>query len=402
MATERAEEQQREMLSALQRIIADRQIFMEFLDETRKLLQSLARADSDTVVQLRDLHTLKGNAAVFGLTSIARQAHELERRLLEEKRRINDDERAELQAKWLEIELRLRPLLGETDGRIQLSLPEYEEALGAIAKQEPYPALASRLRVWAHEPTRKRLALFADQARFLAKRLEKTEPSVHVEDGGLRLPREGLSAFWSTFVHVVRNAVDHGLESPQERRAAGKSEHGLVTLSTRLEKSMVAIRVADDGRGIDWSQVSEKARAKGLPTETHHDLEEAIFSDGVSTRDEATETSGRGVGLSAVRAVVSEMAARYSNGAGPRNGVHVPVPAAEAATVVLSGNRAGGSRRDLKSQCGYQTPASVTWAPCPSSLGAAPTSQRRADWRLAGAVTMETTPCVVSAAVHRP
>ena len=121
------------------------------------------------------------------------------------------------------------------------------------------------------------------------------------------MPREGLSAFWSTFVHVVRNAVDHGLEPPEERRAAGKSENGLVTLSTRLEKSLVAIRVADDGRGIDWNQVSERARAKGLPNETRHDLEEAIFSDGVSTRDAATETSGRGVGLSAVRAVVAEM-----------------------------------------------------------------------------------------------
>jgi two-component system chemotaxis sensor kinase CheA len=307
IATERAEEQQREMLSALQRMLADRRIFVEFLEETRRLLQSLAHGDGDSVVERRNLHTLKGNAGLFGLTSIARQCHELESRVLEENRRLNAGERAELQAQWQAIDLRLRPLLGETEGQTQISVHEYEDALRAIAKHEPYAALASRLRVWAHEPTQKRLSLFADQAHALAKRLDKGELSVRIEDTGLRLPRDGLSPFWSTFVHVIRNAVDHGLESPDERRAAGKSEGGLITLSTTLEKSVVAVRVADDGRGIDWNRISEMARAKGLPAETRRDLEEALFSEGTSTKQAATETSGRGVGLGAVRAAVTEL-----------------------------------------------------------------------------------------------
>jgi two-component system chemotaxis sensor kinase CheA len=179
--------------------------------------------------------------------------------------------------------------------------------LRAVAKRESHESLSERIRTWRHEPTRKRLALFAEQARALATRVDKGELSVRIEDAGIRLPAEGLCEFWSTFVHVIRNAVDHGLESPEERRAAGKSESGVLTLSTRVEESMLAIRVADDGRGIDWGSVSAVAKARGLPAATHRDLEEAIFSDGLSTKGGATELSGRGVGLSAVRAVVSEM-----------------------------------------------------------------------------------------------
>ncbi len=137
--------------------------------------------------------------------------------------------------------------------------------------------------------------------------MDKGQLAVNIEDAGMRLPAEGLGEFWSTFVHVIRNAVDHGLESPRERRAAGKPEVGVLTLSTRGEESMLAVRVADDGRGIDWSSVSAVARAQGLPAATRQDLEQAIFSDGLSTKGGASELSGRGVGLAAVRAVVSPM-----------------------------------------------------------------------------------------------
>jgi two-component system chemotaxis sensor kinase CheA len=295
------------MLASMQRIASDRAIFLDCLTELRTRVQALAQDGGDGVVELRELHTLKGNAGILGLTSIARHCHELEGRLIEECRRLEPHERAALSQLWEALEQRLRPLLGETDGRIQLSLLEYNEALRAVANHEPYSQLASRMSAWVDEPTEKRLSLFADQARALAERLHKRELSVQVDDAGMRLPRQRLTEFWSTFVHVIRNAVDHGIESPDERRAAGKPENGLVTLSTKLEKSMVAVRVADDGRGIDWVRVSERAKANGLPHQTREDLEHALFCDGISTKEVATEISGRGVGLSAVRSVVTRM-----------------------------------------------------------------------------------------------
>lgn len=307
IATERAEEQQREMLASMQRIAADRSIFLDFLADMRARLEVLCQPDVDGLVELRELHTLKGNAGIYGLTSIARHCHEVESRLIENSRRLSDEERAALNALWDGFEQRVRPLLGESDGRIQLSFEEYNEALRAIADQESYEQLASRVRVWIDEPTEKRLSLFADQARAVAERLDKPALSVRVDHAGMRLPRERLREFWSTFVHVIRNAVDHGIESPEDRRAAGKLASGLLTLSTKVESSMVAIRVADDGRGIDWLRVSQKAAERGLPHHTREELEQALFSDGVSTKAEASEISGRGVGMSAVRDVVTQM-----------------------------------------------------------------------------------------------
>jgi two-component system chemotaxis sensor kinase CheA len=304
---ERAEEQQRELLASMQKIASDRAIFVDFLSDMRKRVQGLGVAASDRVVDMRELHTIKGNAGFFGLTSIARHCHQLESRLLDERRCLEVDERAGLTQLWATFEQSVRPLLGESDDRIQLSPSEYNEALRAVAAQEPYPQLASRMSAWADEPTERRLSLFADQARALAQRLNKEGLSVQIDDGGMRLPRERLSEFWSAFVHVIRNAVDHGIESPDERRAAHKPTNGQITLSTKLERSVVTVRVVDDGRGIDWVQVSERATAKGLPHETREDLEQALFSGGISTKNDATEISGRGVGMSTVRDVVTQI-----------------------------------------------------------------------------------------------
>jgi len=72
----------------------------------------------------------------------------------------------------------------------------------------------------------------------------------------------------------------------------------------------VVIEIADDGRGIDWNRVATRAKSLGLPANTAEDLETALFADGVTTKDEPTETSGRGVGLSAVSGVVVSLGGR--------------------------------------------------------------------------------------------
>jgi two-component system chemotaxis sensor kinase CheA len=101
----------------------------------------------------------------------------------------------------------------------------------------------------------------------------------------------------------VRNAIDHGIETADERAAAGKSATGLLILRTSLKAGRLSLEVEDEGRGIDWERVATAARTRGLPTETQRDLEMALFHDDLSTRETATDTSGRGVGLSAVREV---------------------------------------------------------------------------------------------------
>jgi two-component system chemotaxis sensor kinase CheA len=105
-------------------------------------------------------------------------------------------------------------------------------------------------------------------------------------------------------VHAVRNAVDHGIETAAEREAAGKSPTAKLTLAATRQSGRLVITMSDDGRGVDWEALRAKAARSGLPSTTETELKEALFADGVSTREHANEMSGRGVGLGALRATV--------------------------------------------------------------------------------------------------
>jgi two-component system chemotaxis sensor kinase CheA len=103
-------------------------------------------------------------------------------------------------------------------------------------------------------------------------------------------------------VHAVRNAVDHGIETPEERSAAGKSMPANIYLRARVENADLVIELQDDGRGINWNKLAERAKQRGLPHHTQNELLEVLFMDGVSTRDEVSDLSGRGIGMGALRA----------------------------------------------------------------------------------------------------
>ena len=115
------------------------------------------------------------------------------------------------------------------------------------------------------------------------------------------MPGERWGGFWTAFVHAIRNAIDHGIEAPDERRAAGKPERARLILRAARRGGEIAIEIEDNGRGVDWAQVAERARLRGLPCASHADLVDALFHDGFTTRDTVTDVSGRGVGLSALR-----------------------------------------------------------------------------------------------------
>jgi two-component system chemotaxis sensor kinase CheA len=106
-------------------------------------------------------------------------------------------------------------------------------------------------------------------------------------------------------MHIIRNAIDHGLESPEERRAAGKPERGTVHLWASQKGNHVVIEVHDDGRGIDTARVRQKAVARGLVSDTQQLTDEEafdlLFLPGFSTRDEVSDLSGRGVGMDVVK-----------------------------------------------------------------------------------------------------
>ena len=319
LAAEQAKEENREMLAIFQRITSDQLIFTEFMEESRGRITALSNPGMEQTIQLRELHTLKGNTGLFGLVRSARFFHDLEEALLRDERGLNDSDRHLLVNHWRQVENKVTPLLANVTN-IQLSRAEYEEALRAVSNGEPHSLLRARMLEWAHEPIHKRFAIFAQQIVELAQRLGKKGVTVQISDSGLRLPREPLASFWSIFPHLVRNAVDHGIESVEERRALGKPENAVIKLASRIENDEVVIEIADDGRGLDWNAIANRARSRGLPAKTREELEAALFADGFTTREGASEVSGRGVGLSAVRSAILAIGGRIHIDSAPNRG----------------------------------------------------------------------------------
>jgi two-component system chemotaxis sensor kinase CheA len=142
-----------------------------------------------------------------------------------------------------------------------------------------------------------------DVARSLGR-----QARLDLRGGALELDRSLLQALRDPVLHLVRNAVAHGLESPEERRRAGKPEEGRVTLAARLHGGRVEVTVEDDGRGLDLTALRERARARGMAVpEDDADAARLVFLPGLSTAARVTTVAGRGVGLDAVRAQVEAL-----------------------------------------------------------------------------------------------
>jgi len=124
--------------------------------------------------------------------------------------------------------------------------------------------------------------------------------------------------------HLIRNAVDHGIEDADERREAGKDPEGTLTLSAEQKAGRVVIRIADDGRGISADKVRAKALANGLITEdaqlSEDEINNLIFAPGFSTAVEVSSISGRGVGMDVVRQNVKELGGRITIESTPGEG----------------------------------------------------------------------------------
>jgi two-component system chemotaxis sensor kinase CheA len=321
---ERAEADTRDLVEIMDRVRTDRAGLLEFLSEGEALLATLRGGREDRVTTLRLLHTLKGNASLFGMSRVAAACHALEDTVTESGAAPSRRELDELAGLWTAMRARLAGVLGaEMDGHVELDEAEYDEILHGTTAGWPAPVLAEIVRGWKREPLRRRLARVGDRARAIADRLGKGTIRVDVEEEGVRLDPAGWSTFWSAFVHVVRNAVDHGIEPAAERRAAGKEPAGRIRLSGAIEGDALVVSIADDGRGIDWSEVARRASALGLPTKTQADLVDALLRDGFTTRDEVGAVSGRGVGMGAVAAACHERGGHMTVRSVPMHGTTI-------------------------------------------------------------------------------
>ncbi|NJD53752.1 MAG: chemotaxis protein CheA [Candidatus Methanoperedens sp.] len=153
---------------------------------------------------------------------------------------------------------------------------------------------------------------FPRMVRDLAKNQGK-EIDLVMEGGDIELDRTVLDEIGDPLVHILRNCIDHGIESPEVRKQNGKNEKGTIKLTARREKNHVAIEAVDDGKGMDPQKMRETAVKKGLMTQEEaaklSDIEaiNLSFMAGFSTAEKVTEISGRGVGMDVVRTKIGGM-----------------------------------------------------------------------------------------------
>jgi two-component system chemotaxis sensor kinase CheA len=304
---ERLEAEQRDVLSILRRVATDRLGVVEFFAEANDLMAIVGDPKVvDPVTLKRVIHTLKGNAMIFGVQSIAEPCHALESKL-DEGEALSLDERTQLGREWARLCVGVEQLLGTQEKRrLEINDEQYDSIMHAVLRGEPRDQVAAMITEWKLEPMTTRLHRVAEHAQGIAKRLNRGNLSVEIEDNGVRLDPKAWAPFWSAFVHAVRNAIDHGIEPSDRRSALGKPAGGQLKLHTRIDADAFVVAIEDDGRGIDWEAVARKAESHGLPYGTTADLTEALFADGLSTKSEVTAYSGRGVGLGVLRAACKE------------------------------------------------------------------------------------------------
>lgn len=295
-----AQEREAELLqlaAAFEHAAGDPGGFASFLDEVDQHLVELARPSADW---RRRLHTLKACFGMFGAARLSRLCHGIEEDSVG--REVPDpDVIADLARRWAAFTGQLSRTRGGLAGAVVVPAEAYETLCRAVEGRAAYPVIAELLHGLSLEPASAPLARAAGYAQAIARELGK-DVVVEADGEGIQLPPAGWAGVWATLPHVVRNAVDHGIEPSDVRVASGKSGAGHVRIALSSADGRLELCVADDGGGVDWARVAEKLPLGELPT--YDQLEEALFMDGFSTREEATEWSGRGVGLGAFREAV--------------------------------------------------------------------------------------------------
>jgi two-component system chemotaxis sensor kinase CheA len=315
----RQEAERKEILAMFEALTKDRTGFLSFIDEANDLFKHLQGAD--LLMQRCILHTLKGNAALMGFAIVSNLCHQAEDELADRSTPLPAAAFAPLEQRWAALNEALKTFLGDK-GRdvLELSIKEIEKLAEEIRAGAPTAHVLDRLASWWLEACELPLKRLSRYAVALAGRLGKGEIDVEIQPHGVRLAPKAWAGFWSDLVHVVRNAVDHGLETPAERERAGKLERPKLRFSTAVNGRKLVVEIEDYGRGINWQGVKDAAVKMGLPTASEDDLLRAMFTPGLSTKGQVTTASGRGVGLSAISQQVDDLGGQIAVISKPNQG----------------------------------------------------------------------------------
>ena len=321
-----------EILSVSQEKFQDfMQTSMAFVDENRTLTEQATGPTAELITQLfRNMHTVKGNARTYGLGNLTNTVHEAEqtyddlrkgqttgwepktlleqldqvRGLLDEYAKINDTKlgrkgpgRRGNVEKFLMVE---KTQVAQTLQAMQgVDMNDVDAMRAALVETQRL------LRRIGTERVQDVLAPVTESLPSLAKELGREPPVVAIHDNGVLVRTQISGLLKNLSTHLFRNAIDHGIEPPAVRLAAGKQAVGRIDLDVTLDGDELTLVVRDDGQGMAMARIRQIAAERGLVEAStrlsDEETAQLIFLPGFSTAEVVTEVSGRGVGMDAVK-----------------------------------------------------------------------------------------------------
>ena len=315
--TLRKENEQRTLVL---RAVSHKHYFASYIHEANELFELLRLFEDkqpvkkDLEMLMRRVHTFKGNSGFFGFVNTQEVAHDFEfyisdQMVFEEEidlYEISIDLKKSYYAELKTISDTLgKKWIEEADG-IVVPTKEYIKVEKYVKTKYPNDVkLNAVLEHFRKIPIKELFSRFPDVARNLAQQLGKKIDTVEIDGGDFTVLPEVFDPLVSSCIHLIRNMVDHGIESVGEREVQQKSPGGNITIRLSREPGNLVFEFRDDGRGLSAIQIREQAIENGLLEEgaelSDAEAYELIFHESLSTAKEITEVSGRGVGLSAVK-----------------------------------------------------------------------------------------------------
>ncbi|HET9235761.1 MAG TPA: ATP-binding protein [Oligoflexus sp.] len=289
-----------------------------FMQEAQQIMRRLESGSQDSAPErspalLRELHTLKGLARGFGLLGLARTAHEMEERLLRQPLSRLDT----LFTVWASHQ-KAFSMLGFSSQNFPAR--EKEEDLLLVCGQVLFARFEAPSDAWqtAWQNYVKSLFIRLDDLvasveeglASVAQQLGKPKPRLIIEGGEVGIRRSIQGKLLGGLTHILRNALDHGLENAEERRAQNKPGQGSIFITLHFREKIL-IEVHDDGRGLNLHSIRRRALEKGLISAdqdlSDEQLVQFVFAPGFSTKTAVNDISGRGLGMDAVQAAMRQM-----------------------------------------------------------------------------------------------
>ncbi|WP_454056553.1 ATP-binding protein [Cupriavidus sp. Marseille-Q8015] len=303
-----------------------------FIHENERIIRQYSQADSAAIAALfRNMHTIKGNARTYNLRHLTNVVHETEQRYdaLRQEDGARQWDQNDLMAELMRVREaidryatinehslgRKGPgMVADGNALVVVDKARIGEALRLIEHANPasLPDLVSMresvrqtLRLLGSASVGEALAGVIGSLPSLAHELGKEVPSVRIDDNGYRLAEDVVPLMGDVFTHLLRNALDHGIETAEVRRARGKAPAGTIDIEVGVDCGTLQITLSDDGRGLALDRIRGIAMDRGWlgadASPSDEEIAQWIFRPGFSTAETVTAVSGRGVGMDAVR-----------------------------------------------------------------------------------------------------